>query len=44
MQLSYQVFHARHQFFDWKLETRRGLPHPHQRHLRDAVNSLRGQI
>jgi hypothetical protein len=23
MQLSRQVFHARHQFFDWKLETRR---------------------
>jgi len=23
MQLSRKVFHARHQFFDWKLETRR---------------------
>jgi hypothetical protein len=23
MQLSYQVIQARHQFFDWKLETRR---------------------
>jgi hypothetical protein len=26
MQLSHQVFHARHQFFNWKLETRRGYP------------------
>jgi hypothetical protein len=23
MQLSFKVFQARHQFFDWKLETRR---------------------